>query len=129
MHLFNRISVLLYSFESGGILSPPSDEKEAIMTMPTYIMLMRWTQAGTERIKDDPQRIERLRDIFKYVGGEIKALYFTFGRYDKVVIAEAPSDEAMAKAVLTLGGFGTVQVETLKAFPEKDGLEIISELL
>jgi uncharacterized protein with GYD domain len=23
-------------------------------------------------------------------------LYFTFGRYDKVVIAEAPSDEAMA---------------------------------
>jgi uncharacterized protein with GYD domain len=96
--------------------------------MPTYIMLMRWTQTGTEQIKDDPQRIQRLRNIFKSVGGEIKALYFTFGRYDKVVIAEARSDEAMAKAVLTLGRFGTVQVETLKAFPEKDGLEIISEL-
>lgn len=96
--------------------------------MPTYIMLMRWTQTGTEQIEDDPQRIQRLRNIFKSVGGEIKALYFTFGRYDKVVIADAPSDEAMAKAVLTLGRFGTVQVETLKAFPEKDGLEIISEL-
>ncbi|MGZ4916126.1 MAG: GYD domain-containing protein [Halobacteriota archaeon] len=72
-----------------------------------------WTQAGTEQIKDDPQRIERLRNIFKSVGGEIKALYFTFGRYDKVVIVEAPSDEAMGKAVLMLGGFGTVHVETL----------------
>ena len=97
-------------------------------TVPTYIMLMKWTQAGMEQIKDDPQRIERLRNIFKSVGGEIKALYFTFGRYDKVVIAEAPSDEAMGKALLTLGGFGTVRVETLKAFSEKDGLEIIREL-
>ena len=96
--------------------------------MSTYIMLMKWTQAGMEQIKDDPQRIERLRNIFKSVGGEIKVLYFTFGRYDKVVIAEAPSDEAMGKALLMLGGFGTVRVETLKAFPEKDGLEIIREL-
>jgi uncharacterized protein with GYD domain len=96
--------------------------------MPSYILLMKWTQAGIERIKDDPQRIERLRNIFKSVGGEIKALYFTFGRYDKVVIAEAASDEAMGKALLMLGGFGTVSVETLKAFSEKDGLEIIREL-
>jgi uncharacterized protein with GYD domain len=96
--------------------------------MPTYIMLMKWTQAGMEQIKDDPQRIERLRNIFKSVGGEIKALYFTFGRYDKVVIAEASSDEAMGKALLMLGGFGTVNVETLKAFPEAEGLEIIRGL-
>ena len=96
--------------------------------MPTYIMLMKWTQAGIEQIKDDAQRIERLRNIFKSVGGDIKALYFTFGQYDKIVIAEASSDEAMAKAVLMLGGFGTVSVQTLKAFPEKDGLEIIRGL-
>jgi len=96
--------------------------------VPTYIMLMKWTQEGMEQIKDDEQRIERLRNIFKSVGGEIKALYFTFGQYDKIIIAEAPSDEAMAKAVLRLGGFGTVSVQTLKAFPEKDGLDIIRGL-
>ncbi len=81
-----------------------------------------------EQIKDDSQRIERLRTIFKSVGGEIKALYFTFGKYDKAVIAEAPRDEAMGKALLMLGGFGTVRVETLKAFPEAEGLEIIKGL-
>jgi uncharacterized protein with GYD domain len=57
-----------------------------------------------------------------------KPIYFTFGRYDKVVIAEASSDEAMAKALLMLGGFGTVNVETLTAFPEAEGLEIIRGL-
>jgi uncharacterized protein with GYD domain len=96
--------------------------------MPSYIVLMKWTQAGIQQIKDDAQRIERLRNILTSVNGELKALYFTFGRYDKVVIAEAPSDEAMGKALLMLGGFGTVSVETLKAFPEKEGLEIIKEL-
>jgi len=58
----------------------------------------------------------------------LNPIYFTFGRYDKVVIAEASSDEAMAKALLMLGGFGTVNVETLKAFPEAEGLEIIRGL-
>ena len=46
----------------------------------------------------------------------VKPIYFTFGRCDKVVIAEASSDEAMGKALLMFGGFGTVNVETLKAF-------------
>ena len=31
----------------------------------------------------------------------LNPIYVTFGRYDKVVIAEASSDEAMAKALLT----------------------------
>ena len=84
---------------------------------------MKWTQAGIEQIKDGPQRIERLRNIFKSVGGEIKALYLTFGRYDKIVIAEASSDEAMGKALLMLGGFGTASVETLRAFIEAEGLK------
>lgn len=58
----------------------------------------------------------------------LKPLYLTFGRYDKVVFAEASSDEVMAKALLMLGGFGTVNVETLKAFPEAERLEIIRGL-
>ena len=47
--------------------------------MPSYIMLMKWTQAGIQQIKDDAQRIERLRNILTSVNGELKALYFTFG--------------------------------------------------
>ena len=68
---------------------------------------------------------ERARDIFKSVGGELKELYYTFGRYDMIAVVEAPSDEAMGKAFLMIGRFGTVSIETLKAFPEAEGYEII----
>jgi len=97
--------------------------------VPTYIMLVKWTQMGIEKVKDAPQRIERVRETLKSVGGELKALYFTFGRYDIITRVEAPSDEAMAKAVLTIGSWGAARLETLKAFPEREGLEIIKGLL
>jgi uncharacterized protein with GYD domain len=96
--------------------------------MPTYIMLVNWTQAGIEKVKDTPQRVERARNTLKSVGGAMKDTYFTFGRYDIVAIAEAPSDEAMGKAVLTIGSLGAARVETLKAFSEAEGLEIIKGL-
>ena len=96
--------------------------------MPTYILLIQWTQTGIETVKDAPQRIERARETLKSVGGELKALYFTFGRYDMISIVEAPSDEAMAKAVLTIGRRGAAHLETLKAFSEKDGFELIRGL-
>lgn len=96
--------------------------------MPTYIILIKWTQTGIETVKDAPQRIERAHETLKSVGGELKALYFTFGRYDMVSLVEAPSDEAIAKAVLTIGRWGAASLETLKAFPEKDGVELIRGL-
>jgi len=96
--------------------------------VPSYIMLIKWTQAGIEKVKDTPQRIERTRNTIKSVGGELKELYFTFGRYDIVAIAEAPSDEAMGKAVLIIGSAGAASIETLKAFPETNGIEIIRGL-
>ncbi|MFZ1021332.1 MAG: GYD domain-containing protein [Halobacteriota archaeon] len=55
--------------------------------------------------------------------GLLRPIYFTFGRYDRDVIAEASSDEAMAKALLMLGGFGTVNVETLKRSQKQKDLK------
>jgi uncharacterized protein with GYD domain len=96
--------------------------------MPTYIMLIKWTQAGIETVKDAPQRIELARNTFKSVGGNPKELYFVFGQYDMVSIAEAPSDEAIGQAVLMIGSRGAASIQTLKAFSEAEGLAIIKGL-
>jgi uncharacterized protein with GYD domain len=96
--------------------------------MPTYVLLQRWTQKGIETVKDTPQRIERAKEIFKSVGGEIKQIHFVFGEYDMVVLAEAPSDEAIGKAILMIASAGTASLRTLKAFPEAEGLAIIKGL-
>ena len=89
---------------------------------------MKWTQAGINTIKKLPQRVENARATFKSVGAELKAYYFTFGRYDTIAVVEGPSDEAMAKASLIIGREGMVQIETLKAFPETEGYDILKGL-
>lgn len=96
--------------------------------MPTYVMLIKWTEEGIRTVQDAPKRVERARNLFKSVGGTLKDFYFVFGRYDMIGIAEAPSDDAVAKVVLKNGTFGMARIETLKAFSEAEGYEIIKEL-
>ncbi len=55
-------------------------------------------------------------------------LYLTMGAYDLIVILEAPSDEVVAKFVLTLGALGNVRTTTLKAFTEAEFGEIVAGL-
>jgi uncharacterized protein with GYD domain len=50
------------------------------------------------------------------------------GRYDMVIITEAPDDVALAKATLSIASKGSVQTETLRAFTEDEYRKIISGL-
>ena len=70
----------------------------------------------------------RAKEIFKSVGGEIKQIHFVFGGYDMVVVAEAPSDEAIGKAVLIITSAGMAILRILKAFTEAEGMAIIKGL-
>jgi hypothetical protein len=60
--------------------------------MPTYITLLRYTQQGTEKIKESPTRLEAAKQSVRAMGGELKAFYLVMGQYDGVVISELPDD-------------------------------------
>ena len=92
--------------------------------MPTYIVLVRFTQKGIENIKDSPKRLEAARTLGKSLGGEITAAYYTLGQYDMVVILEAPSNEAVMNGLISTGSLGSVKTETLVAIPAEKGVEI-----
>ena len=94
--------------------------------MPTYIALLRWTQQGISKVKDSPSRLDAGREAFKKRGMTIKESYLTMGRYDLVVVIEAPDDATYASAILALGAQGNVQTETLKAFTEDQFRKIVS---
>jgi len=68
--------------------------------MTTYIMLIRYTQKGIEKIKESPSRLDVAKKAFKAAGAELKEFYLVTGRYDIVVVAEAPNDETIAKCAL-----------------------------
>jgi uncharacterized protein with GYD domain len=96
--------------------------------MPTYITLAQFTQKGIENIKQSPARLDAAKNAFKAMGAELKEFYLVSGKYDMVVIAEAPDYETAGKLALSIGAQGNLRTETLCAFTEDEYQKIIAEL-
>lgn len=96
--------------------------------MATYISLIQWTQKGIENIKESPTRLDAAKQAFRAMGAELKEFYLVTGKYDMVVVAEAPDDETVAKLLLSIGSRGAIRTETLRAFTEEEYREIIAAL-
>jgi uncharacterized protein with GYD domain len=50
------------------------------------------------------------------------------GRYDVIVVAEAPDDETISRLTLGLGMMGNVKTETLRAFSAQEMDKIVKGL-
>jgi uncharacterized protein with GYD domain len=96
--------------------------------MATFITLLKYTQKGAESIKQAPARIDAARQAAKAAGAEIKQIYVVMGRFDAVVVSEAPDDATAAKLALASGMQGTVHTETLRAFSEAEFRQMVAGL-
>jgi len=96
--------------------------------MPTYITLVNWTDQGIREVKESPQRLAGAKKAVEAAGGKWTGFYLTMGRYDMVVISEAPSDEAAVTAILSIASRGSIRSETLRAFPEDEYRDIIAKV-
>jgi uncharacterized protein with GYD domain len=96
--------------------------------MNTYIMLMKFTEAGAASIKDARWGRSAGKKMASAFGIRWKASYLVMGSIDIVLIVEAPDDETMAR--FTLAGLltGSFSSETMRAFTEKESDEIIKSL-
>ena len=100
-------------------------EEEAV---ETYIIMGKWTQQGIAKVKEGPARIEAARKAMEAAGGKMIAWYLTLGRYDFVVIEEAPNVQAAAAVLLATGSLGNVSTETLHALTEAEFKDVVSTL-
>ena len=96
--------------------------------MPKYISLVKYTTAGVENVKDSPKRLDAFKQLCESMGAKVEAFYLTQGRYDIIVIVDAPNPETSAKIILATASKGSVSTETLTAFTEEEYRKIISEI-
>ena len=88
--------------------------------MPLFVILGKLTQKAIEDIKRVAERDSKGEQIVKAAGGRLLAHYYTFGRYDFVIVAELPSTEALAKVLIDVSKWGTIRTETMTALlPEQ----------
>jgi uncharacterized protein with GYD domain len=96
--------------------------------MSNYVLLIDWTEQGIKNVKDTVKRAKSFEGAIEKAGGKSLGFYYTIGRYDMVAIVQAPTDEALASVLLSLGSLGNVRTETLKAFSTDEAANIIEKL-
>ena len=96
--------------------------------MPKYISLVNYTPKGIANIKESPNRLDAVKKLCESMKAKVDGFYLTMGRYDIVLIVDAPNPESVAKIILTITSGGSVSTETFPAFPEEDYRKIIAEL-
>ena len=96
--------------------------------MAKYISLVKYTAKGSENIKESPNRLDAVKQLCESMGAKVESFYLTMGRYDIILIIEAPDLETAAKILLTTTSKGAISTETLPALSEDEYRKIISEL-
>jgi uncharacterized protein with GYD domain len=96
--------------------------------MPTFIILMSWTEQGIHNVKDAPKRAGVAKEIAKKLGVEIKQTYLTNGEFDFVSIVEAANGDNIAKFCMQIGALGNVRTRTVRAWSQDEYMKLISEL-
>ena len=96
--------------------------------MSNYVVLIDWAEQGIKNVKDTVKRAKSFEGAIEKAGGKSLGFYYTIGRYDMVAIVQAPTDEAIASVLFSLGSLGNVRTETLKAFSTNEAANIIEKL-
>ena len=96
--------------------------------METYIILGNYTQQGVGKIKESPARIVAVRKAIVAAGGKFLGWYLTMGKYDFVLITQAPDAKTVAAQLLAVGSQGNTRTETLRAFTEDEFKGIVAGL-
>ncbi|MFZ1897286.1 GYD domain-containing protein [Methanoregula sp.] len=85
--------------------------------MTIYVMLGNLKSAAFEKFGSIEERDVKAKKVIESLGGKMISLYYTFGRYDFVVIIDMPSKENMVKFLSIIAKFGTVRTQTLETIP------------
>ena len=96
--------------------------------MPTYIGLVKFTEQGMRNVKETTKRAKSFREMAEKAGVKVKEILWTMGRYDLVLVVDAPNDETMTRLALALGMLGNAKTETLKAFSAQEMDQVLKGL-
>lgn len=88
--------------------------------MAKYVLLGNWTDQGVRDVKNTVKRSRAAREAFAAMGVNAREWFFTLGQYDVVLTVEAPDDETLTRATLSLAIQGNLRTTTMRGFGEKE---------
>ena len=100
-----------------------------IIIMKTYVILITFTAQGVQAVQDSPKRAVAFTQFLESSGIKTKGIYWTFGNYDGILLLEAPDEQSMHSAILTLTHAGNVKTETLRAYDAGEMEPLLAKII
>lgn len=73
--------------------------------------------------KPSKEKTAKVMEYVKKMGPSVKGLYMTLGRYDAIIIFEAPDEKAAMKGSIMMSEF--MKTETLVAVPVEEAVKFL----
>ncbi len=97
--------------------------------MASYIVYFTFTDQGVRNLKESPARVEAARQLFQQQGARVVSFYAVIGQpHDTMYIVEAPDEEAVVKASMSIAALGNVRTQTARAFSEQEFRSLVAAL-
>ncbi len=96
--------------------------------MAMFVVLGKFTDQGAKDIQNLRKGAEANMARGERLGVKIHGWYLTQGRYDIVVLAEAPDAETMLAQAAGVAGTGNTRTETLRAFTLDEAEQVIKRV-
>src|SRR6267143_1433466 len=105
----------------------PRDMSQPGEITPSYISLVNWTDQGVRNVKESPKRADAASALASKLGAKMD-IFYTMGKYDLVVVTQAPNDETAMQIILELGKMGNIRTNTMKAWTAAEATKVIAKL-
>jgi uncharacterized protein with GYD domain len=86
-----------------------------------FISLGKFRKKPTKQMTDEVTKMTK--DLAQKEGIRILSFYWTLGRYDTLVIMEAPNEKAAMKMNLMVNDF--VSTQTMMGIPREEALKLV----
>jgi uncharacterized protein with GYD domain len=96
--------------------------------MATFISTIRFTEQGTQEIRNTTRRAAAVKAAAKKMGVKVTNVFWTLGAFDGVLLFEAPDDERATALMLHVASLGYVQTTTARAFTAAEMDKLLSFL-
>jgi uncharacterized protein with GYD domain len=95
--------------------------------MATFVVLGKFTEQGARNLQSLRKGVEENMARGDRLGIKIHGWYLTQGRYDIVVLAEAPDAETMLAQAAGVAGTGNIRTETLRAWTLDEAEQVLKK--
>jgi len=96
--------------------------------MATFITTITFTEKGLQAIRESPKRSAAFKTAAKKLGVKVLEIYWTLGKFDGLIVFEAPDDETATAAMLQLSALGNVHTTTARAFRGQEMEKVVARL-